>query len=122
MSANPEYLRLRRLPDRQAECARIEASMLPISSIIDAASEVFDVGPRDMRSHYRAHHIANARHAVCKVASEIGWPLVDAAAELRRDRCTARDSRNRAAVLERTDPTFAARLSALRARTMEKAA
>lgn len=122
MTASPEYLRLRRLPDSQAERALIEASMVPIASIIAAASEVFDVGPRDMRSHYRAHHIAHARHAVCKVASEIGWPLVDAAAELRRDRCTARDSRNRAAVLERTNPTFSARLAELRARTMEKAA
>ena len=122
MSRNSEYLRLRRLPDHRDEQARIEATMVPIASIIDVASEVFGVGPRDMRSHYRAHHVAQARHAVCKVANEIGWLIVDAAAELGRDRRTARDSRNRAAELERTNPTFAARLAELRARTMEKAA
>ncbi|MBL4858670.1 MAG: hypothetical protein JKY36_05670 [Erythrobacter sp.] len=86
--------------------------------LIDRASVIFDVGPRDIRSPYRADHIAIARHAVCKVASELGVTMTDIGPALNRDRCTARDSRDRAAFLEKTDPEFAARLDALRREAM----
>lgn len=86
--------------------------------LIDRAAVIFNVGPRDLRSPYRADHIAVARHAVCKVASELGVTMTDIGPALNRDRCTARDSRNRAAILEKTNPAFAARLNALRREAM----
>lgn len=90
--------------------------------LIRRASEIFDVCERDLRLPYRDRPLADTRHAICKVASEAGLTMQAIGTALNRDRCTARDSRNRASELEKANPTFAARINALRTEVMgEKA-
>jgi chromosomal replication initiation ATPase DnaA len=93
-----------------------------LPDIFGATSEIFDVCPRDLRSPYRDDKIAQARHAFCRVAADAGFTLTKIGAEINRHEATVRGSRNRATVLAQSNPSFASRIAALRACTLERAA
>lgn len=85
-----------------------------LRQIIDNASTIFGVGPRDITDATRLPHIVRARHAVCLVASERGWGPCAIARAINRDHSSAREGRKSAAERAKTDQLFAANVRALR--------
>jgi|GEM_PF-4699086 len=90
----------------------MKGASLPL--IIEAASELFDIGPRDIRSHYKPMHLREVRQAISVVARDHGhsFEAIGDAVERRHSSVVRWDARARRRIV--SDESFAAGVDRLR--------